>query len=879
MFINLKIGIFMKNFTFYLIIIVFCIIGIAQAAPGDRTIVRTIEFQQRRTGWYDFPSTQKQYQQILLHFKLRCPPGKPCGEWDYISYVFLNQWYAPSFRADKKVMEQLSFMTDTSWTYSQVDDGGNKVIVRSPKPSILLEFYNDKDKPTKVTDSMRVWSTYYADYKFDANGKAIDSVFVQPDSTITLAKSRVYFDDNVTFSDRWEIFRYITPYGNGITLGDGVTWTMDVTDFSPLLTGLVHLASPNGGWGDAYDQNTQEDLELTFEFIEGTPPRNVVNITKLWDYNGLTYDKNFENYISPIEYNFSQQERGAVIQVVQSGHGFGGTADNCAEFCRKLSTVKVDNIKLDSHYVWRECGSTAIYPQGGTWIYDRSNWCPGAEVQPYKYDISSQISSGGNHTIDYDMEYYDLQWSGGSNTKPNWVIAGFLTTYGDINHNLDVRINEIISPNNDRMYNRYNPICGSPVIKIQNTGREVINKVLVKYGNNPDKTATAEITLDEPLQFMEEIEITLPNNGFYDKDKPGNFNVEILKANDKTDDNLTNNTKSSSFETNLPEYFGDFTIELITPNSNVLGISSPISYYLEDSEGNIIRSRETTENSMEYKDDVHLENGCYRLTVINSQGFGLGFWAYQQSGLINGSLKFSINGAAFKLFPSDWGNFIVHEFTVGSQPELTLDITGDTLNFGDVLLGQKATQTIELSPANEKGIQIEELSVLLGSSKKFEIIKTEPALINGKLNVKYGEKLLVTLGFEPMSEGIKNAPFRISSNDFLNWQKTIVLTGRGRDPNHVSNSDNQSYSIEMKADFSGQSNMLNLNITTTNPGYSGDLYIYNILGTKVLEIRGLTLSDYVFSGSYDVSSLQSGVYLVSFDYQGTGVRVPLMIAR
>jgi hypothetical protein len=171
-------------------IILFTLLSIVKsiAADGDRTIVRTIEFQERRAGWYDFPDDSKSYQQVLLHFKLRCPPNKPCGEWDYLSYVFLNQWYAPNFRVNKQVVENFSYMNDTSWNYKQIEVNGSKVIEKTAKTPVLVEFYEDELNPTKVTDSIMVWPQYYSNYEFDDNGKAIDSVLVPADESIALWK-------------------------------------------------------------------------------------------------------------------------------------------------------------------------------------------------------------------------------------------------------------------------------------------------------------------------------------------------------------------------------------------------------------------------------------------------------------------------------------------------------------------------------------------------------------------------------------------------------------------------------------------------------------------------------------------------------------------
>src|SRR5687768_694333 len=88
---------------------------------------------------------------------------------------------------------------------------------------------------------------------------------------------------------RYELGRYITPYGIGLDFGTGRTWVYDVTDFRPLLTGDVHLSA--GNW--------QELLDMKFMFVEGTPPRDVLDIKNIWN-GGHNYNASIEtNFLVP----------------------------------------------------------------------------------------------------------------------------------------------------------------------------------------------------------------------------------------------------------------------------------------------------------------------------------------------------------------------------------------------------------------------------------------------------------------------------------------------------------------------------------------------------------------------------------------------------
>ncbi len=261
---------------------------------GDTIKIRTIELGQLKYGWFEFPDASKSFQKILLNYKIKCP----CEEWDYLAMVFSKQFFAPSFRVDSTSIEQFSFMNDTSWIYTAtvIDD---KLIIDSiPKKSRLLELYDDNDNPTLRTSFKYVWDTYYR-YNFDDKGNKIDSLLVYADSTILLKKRRIYENHPIAITERYEIMRYITPYGIGLDVGEGFTWTMDVSDFEPLLTGRVYIDAPN----------TQQPIEITFDFIEGVPERKVIRIERLFDFYSVLYDKDFESKVSAKQIQISPDEK------------------------------------------------------------------------------------------------------------------------------------------------------------------------------------------------------------------------------------------------------------------------------------------------------------------------------------------------------------------------------------------------------------------------------------------------------------------------------------------------------------------------------------------------------------------------------------------
>ena len=151
-----------------------------------------------------------------------------------------------------------------------------------------------------------------------------------------------YWSEPFEIIDRYELARYITPYGINLTLGpDGWAWVFDVTDYAPLLKDSVELQC--GNW--------QELLDLKFAFIEGTPPRDVENVTAFW--KGIHYLNNWDATILPQTYAPGEGEEMWRLKTRASGHDFG-QGNNCAEFCYNTHSVKVNDTQEWSWEIMQE---------------------------------------------------------------------------------------------------------------------------------------------------------------------------------------------------------------------------------------------------------------------------------------------------------------------------------------------------------------------------------------------------------------------------------------------------------------------------------------------------------------------------------------------
>ncbi len=822
---------------------------------GDTIKIRTIEFGQPKYGWFDFPDSTKTFQKILMNYKIKCP----CGEWDYLAMVFVKQFFAPNFRVDSTVVNEYSFMYDTAWTYSTKIVNGKLVVDSIPKKARLLEFYEDPSNPTRRTSYKYVWDTYYR-YTFDNNGNVIDSVLVPPDTTIYLSKRRIYTNDPIAITERYEIMRYVTPYGIGLDVGDGFTWTMDVTDFAPLLTGKVYLDAPN----------QQEPIEITFDFIEGIPERNIIRLERIYDFYDVVYDKNFENKISKQRKQVSPEEKMFRLKVIQTGHGFGGNEDNCCEFCKKNAYVKVNDTVRYTKEVWRECGTNPLYPQGGTWLFNRTNWCPGAEVQPYDFELTPFIGNYRSFTYDYDMDYYDKPYSSGSNTIGRWIITAYIISYSDLNFTTDAELYDILSPSTKDVYKRMNPTATSPLIMVKNRGKEEIKSLKIKYGI----VGGSEYIFNwsGSIKSLESKNILLPPMACSEwKTDSRTFRVEILEVNGKPDEYPSNNVGYSRFQPPSSIY-KDLTIFIRTNNYEVLvNDANFVAYKIEikDSAGRKILDKEPPHNS-ENEYDVKLRDGCYDLNLISYLQCGLGFWYYRQLfGLRDG--LFQVRSDNLILFQPnvDFGSSIYYSFIAEDQP--TIAVVPDTIDFGDVSMESEYFANVVVKPANEKPISIWDFKVVLGETKGVSIQNIEPVPgQDQKITLGKGDSAKILLKLSPKKYGKVSTSLTFSSNDKKNPLVSIpiranVVVGSGVEiincgfDIHLVKKEKNTFEFVVDSDL-------------VDPI---SCEVYNIIGNKLLNIS--EWNNTTSKITINLNSFANGLYFAKFSQGGFTKVIPILL--
>jgi len=469
---------------------------------------------------------------------------------------------------------------------------------------------------------------------YDEQGNQVGTITAGIDGTIVIGELEHYTKSSM----KMEIMSFVTPYGINLDLGwEGKTWTFDVTDFGPILKGDKRIYLTRGGqW--------QEDMDIKFLFYEGTPVRDVHSIQQIWPVTSESYtviqnDQKFE----PRALDKEDEIASVVVKTTITGHGQQG------EFIPRTHHIKLNGTPLEWS-VWTECADNPIYPQGGTWVYDRAGWCPGAASDTKEFDISG-IFEGEPIEIDYGVNL----GSGDS----RYIVNSQVVKYGAPNFTNDATIEDIINPTGKIEHGRRNSNCGKPTIIIKNTGSAVLESATIVYGVVGGVSQTYEWTGN--LNFLATDEIVLdylPILGMSSQQET--FYARIESPNGVGDEYPDNSEMQSEYVP-VNELSTDVVINFRT-NNNV----NETSYRVYDVYGDEILSRIASglDANTTYYDTLRNLNGCYRIEVIDTGQNGLDWWANAAGGVGYIRVK-SLNGSFFTI-ADDFGSIVEYNFTAGT---------------------------------------------------------------------------------------------------------------------------------------------------------------------------------------------------------------------
>jgi len=428
--------------------------------------------------------------------------------------------------------------------------------------------------------------------------------------------------------DTLELGRLITPYANAGAPRTPWTWqqpyVFDVTDYAALLQNSATIRLLYSGYSGGFTAN------IKFAFIEGIPDRNVLGIQRLW-HGSFTYGDTAHLDSFDINTHFTALTETAPagtqttdLKFIATGHG--SDANGCCEFMPHSYQVMLNGGSVATQLVWRNnCGLNELYPQSGTWPYQRSNWCPGDRVYNYFHPLPG-IVGGSSYNVAIQFDPY-----AGSGSLGIYTTEASIIYYGPINKTLDASIEGIIAPTLDPNHFRENPLAGTPTIHVKNTGSTPITSIAFQYFI--DTTYPASFTWTGNLAPLADTDIVLPEpwelRVVSGTTGTHNFTAEILQVNGVTDNDQTNDTMTSSFMA-APQWPVTFKIEFRTNSETDPATGNCETYWqITDAYNNIVAQRYNAAVNTTFTDTVTLGPAPYKFEIYDTVNCdGLQWWAF-----------------------------------------------------------------------------------------------------------------------------------------------------------------------------------------------------------------------------------------------------------
>lgn len=597
-------------------------------------------------------------------------------------------------RGDKMVMNFVNSKLRPNFSFIQGTYNGFVVDDFTVLDSII-------NGPKKVQDykvvnnNLVLDSTYYLNQAGDLfiyreDGEVADAIYLDPDGALAITTLKYYRKRPA----KYELLSLVTPYGNNLDLGkDGKTFVFDVTDFTPILRGRKYLSMELGG-------EFQEEIDLKFIFIKGTPERKVLDVANVWPFDRGYFNEIYDNTkFEPRKTKLRNDAKYFNIRSSVTGHEQNG------EFTSKKHFVSVNGsaTKKFQFDVWKECGSNPIYPQGGTWIFDRAGWCPGAPTELFRFDLTPFATPGADMTLDYGIELPAL-------SQANYLVSTQLVSYGPYSFKNDASLEEIKRPNAGRVeFDRLNPSCNSPLIKVRNSGENTLSALTIKYGRRGGSQLTYRWTGSIMPSEEKDIELPLDVDGFWNSGTDTSLIFEVLLSNpnDQMDDHVLNNYLSVPYK-NVDKYGSNLHLEFKTNN-----VAIDNSYRIVNNKGQNVLTRNGLAANVIYRDELALLAGCYTLIVNDVANDGLSFWFYPNngSGFARLSRKLTNNYAPLKNFNPDFGAGFQYDFVVDPvlsvnnewQPQLLSITPNPTLDILNVEYKDENTEPVYFQLLNFNG--------------------------------------------------------------------------------------------------------------------------------------------------------------------------------
>ncbi len=520
-------------------------------------------------------------------------------------------------------------------------------LAQAPVQIVLFENQEDPTIPTDTLNVYRAGNSYV--YQ---EGVVVDTVWFDYES-IRYKEMIPYYGEPFEILEPYEIGRYITPYGIGLSLGQaGFTWIYDVTDYAPLLRGMVDLSAGN----------QQELIDLKFVMIKGTPPRDILKMDRIWgprksySYKNLAADTSLKAQTINLIGNATQLR----VRARLTGHGHNSNTGNyphCCEWKDNTHYLFVNGEEVSAWHIFQyhDCGLNAVYPQGGTWPGAREGWCPGDLVKVHDVEIAP-TGPGDSITLDYSITPVPVNNLGMGNG--NYVVDMMLFQYGDSHFGTDAEAYEVIMPTIYEYYSRVNPTCTDPTVVFRNNGTAPLSSLTFNYGvsGGEQQSFTWEGNLLPNL--LDTVVLPVPGGFFWFGDTVKQFQVCLSDPNGMPDEYPENDCYRTTYV--MPDMYDETIVLKLKTNKQPWRFSLNVT----DIAGNVILSRTDMAKDSLYTDTLNIPNGCYTITLIDDEDMGLSYWAYTQQG--SGSFKiYNLDDDLLKYFQPEFGRMIRYSFLQG----------------------------------------------------------------------------------------------------------------------------------------------------------------------------------------------------------------------
>lgn len=195
-----------------------------------------------------------------------------------------------------------------------------------------------------------------------------------------------------------ELSRFITSYHRE------THWVADAT---PMLAVLKAGGTRHFKWEWAPSWNVQPtETRINLRFSNSGKGMHPTTTTHL--FSGGSWNSHYNEGREPQQVPIPAGAKKVELWSVISGHG-SSPQDQCAEFCNHQHEFTVNGAthlaEFPEAQVNEGCVSElkngATPNQWGTWWFGRGGWCPGQQVNPIVFDVTSEVTAGQTATISY----------------------------------------------------------------------------------------------------------------------------------------------------------------------------------------------------------------------------------------------------------------------------------------------------------------------------------------------------------------------------------------------------------------------------------------------------------------------------------------------